>query len=130
MQVGRCRLLAQHGLAERIATGHYARVTQRGGQWLLLRGADRSKDQSYFLHQLGQQALCARREPPGVYGYRKKIFYRKYRKRNILRSAPGNSGDENSELVFQNLGRIFFNKAPKVRKIILLLHISDRYMTR
>ena len=29
--------------AERIATGHYARVTQRGHQWLLLRGADRSR---------------------------------------------------------------------------------------
>ncbi|EKT4090494.1 tRNA 2-thiouridine(34) synthase MnmA, partial [Stenotrophomonas maltophilia] len=43
--------------AERIATGHYARVAQRGHQWLLLRGADRSKDQSYFLHQLGQAQL-------------------------------------------------------------------------
>ena len=45
--------------AERIATGHYARVAQRGHQWLLLRGADRSKDQSYFLHQLGQAQLAA-----------------------------------------------------------------------
>ncbi|HGM6070690.1 TPA: tRNA 2-thiouridine(34) synthase MnmA, partial [Stenotrophomonas maltophilia] len=51
--------------AERIATGHYARVTQRGGQWLLLRGADRSKDQSYFLHQLGQQQLAATLFPIG-----------------------------------------------------------------
>lgn len=51
--------------AERIATGHYARVAQRGHQWLLLRGADRSKDQSYFLHQLGQAQLAATLFPIG-----------------------------------------------------------------
>ena len=43
--------------AERIATGHYARVAHRDGAWRLLRGVDAGKDQSYFLHQLGQQAL-------------------------------------------------------------------------
>ncbi len=43
--------------AERIATGHYARVEQRDGQYHLLRGKDRNKDQSYFLHALGQDAL-------------------------------------------------------------------------
>ena len=51
--------------AERIATGHYARIAQRGQQWLLLRGADRSKDQSYFLHQLGQEQLAATLFPIG-----------------------------------------------------------------
>lgn len=45
--------------AERIATGHYARVAHLGGRWRLLRGADRNKDQSYFLHQLGQSQLAA-----------------------------------------------------------------------
>ncbi|MDQ3057359.1 MAG: tRNA 2-thiouridine(34) synthase MnmA [Pseudomonadota bacterium] len=55
-----------HGLgAEFIATGHYARVQQRDGRALLLRAADRSKDQSYFLHQLGQQQLSATRFPLG-----------------------------------------------------------------
>ena len=43
--------------AERIATGHYARIDQHQGRWRLLRGADRGKDQSYFLHQLGQEQL-------------------------------------------------------------------------
>ncbi len=51
--------------AERIATGHYARIDQHGGQWRLLRGADRSKDQSYFLHQLGQEQLAATLFPIG-----------------------------------------------------------------
>ena len=51
--------------AERIATGHYARVEQRGGRWTLLRAADGSKDQSYFLHQLGQEQLAATLFPLG-----------------------------------------------------------------
>ncbi|MDY1033915.1 tRNA 2-thiouridine(34) synthase MnmA [Stenotrophomonas sp. CFBP8980] len=51
--------------AERIATGHYARIARDGNQWLLLRGADRSKDQSYFLHQLGQAQLSATLFPIG-----------------------------------------------------------------
>ena len=51
--------------AERIATGHYARVAHEGGRWRLLRGADRDKDQSYFLHQLGQEQLAATVFPIG-----------------------------------------------------------------
>ena len=51
--------------AERIATGHYARIDQHRGTWRLLRGADRSKDQSYFLHQLGQAQLAATLFPIG-----------------------------------------------------------------
>ena len=51
--------------AERIATGHYARVANEGGQWRLLRAADRSKDQSYFLHQLGREQLSATLFPLG-----------------------------------------------------------------
>jgi len=44
--------------AERIATGHYARVECRGdGRYLLRKGADGNKDQSYFLHALSQQQL-------------------------------------------------------------------------
>src|SRR5690606_595887 len=51
--------------AERIATGHYARVDRVGGRWRLLRARDGSKDQSYFLHQLGQEQLAATRFPLG-----------------------------------------------------------------
>jgi len=51
--------------ATRIATGHYAQVAQRDGLWRLLRGADAGKDQSYFLHQLGQEQLAATRFPIG-----------------------------------------------------------------
>jgi tRNA-specific 2-thiouridylase len=51
--------------ADRIATGHYAQVEQRDGRWLLLRGFDADKDQSYFLHQLGQEQLAATLFPIG-----------------------------------------------------------------
>jgi tRNA-specific 2-thiouridylase len=44
--------------AERIATGHYARVREADGAHQLLRGLDRSKDQSYFLHRLNQEQLA------------------------------------------------------------------------
>ena len=43
--------------ADRIATGHYARVEHAGGRFRLLRGADPEKDQSYFLYTLGQGVL-------------------------------------------------------------------------
>ena len=51
--------------AERIATGHYARVDAADGRWRLLRAHDRNKDQSYFLHQLGQAQLAATLFPLG-----------------------------------------------------------------
>lgn len=51
--------------AEKIATGHYARVEQRAARWHLLRGVDPDKDQSYFLHQLGQEQLAATLFPIG-----------------------------------------------------------------
>jgi len=44
--------------AETIATGHYARVRQADdGRFQLLKAADLSKDQSYFLHRLNQHQL-------------------------------------------------------------------------
>ena len=51
--------------AERIATGHYARVAERGGRFRLLRALDAGKDQTYFLHALGQEALAATLFPIG-----------------------------------------------------------------
>jgi tRNA-specific 2-thiouridylase len=46
--------------ADRVATGHYARVRydESRDRWLLLRGKDRNKDQSYFLFGLTQDQLA------------------------------------------------------------------------
>ncbi|MDQ3214893.1 MAG: tRNA 2-thiouridine(34) synthase MnmA [Pseudomonadota bacterium] len=51
--------------AEYIATGHYARVREVGGEFQLLRGLDAGKDQSYFLHRLNQQQLQCTLFPVG-----------------------------------------------------------------
>lgn len=51
--------------ADRIATGHYAQVDCRDGRYRLLRGADTNKDQSYFLHLIGQAALSRTLFPIG-----------------------------------------------------------------
>ena len=50
-----------------IATGHYARVSREGGRFRLLRGRDRSKDQSYVLYQLTQKQLAHLLLPVGEY---------------------------------------------------------------
>ncbi len=51
--------------AEKIATGHYARVRERNGVFELLKGCDPLKDQSYFLHRLNQAQLSKTLFPVG-----------------------------------------------------------------
>ncbi len=51
--------------AQRIATGHYARVREHAGSFQLLRGLDASKDQSYFLYRLVQSQLSRALFPVG-----------------------------------------------------------------
>ncbi|HZR01688.1 MAG TPA: tRNA 2-thiouridine(34) synthase MnmA [Burkholderiales bacterium] len=51
--------------AERIATGHYARIREEDGQFLLLKAVDLSKDQSYFLYRLNQSQLSRSLFPLG-----------------------------------------------------------------
>ncbi len=52
--------------AEKIATGHYARVRERDGRFELLKGLDPLKDQSYFLHRLTQAQLAKTLFPIGA----------------------------------------------------------------
>jgi tRNA-specific 2-thiouridylase len=52
--------------AEKIATGHYARVREAApGRFELLKGLDPLKDQSYFLHRLTQAQLAKTLFPVG-----------------------------------------------------------------
>lgn len=53
--------------ADRVATGHYARVERADNAFALLRGIDPTKDQSYFLYRLGQEELAASLFPIGEY---------------------------------------------------------------
>ncbi len=52
-------LLARaRALGGKLATGHYARIDERGGTYRLLRGVDHARDQGYFLYDLGQEELA------------------------------------------------------------------------
>jgi tRNA-uridine 2-sulfurtransferase len=51
--------------ADKIATGHYARVREVDGRFELLKGLDPAKDQSYFLHRLTQAQLARALFPVG-----------------------------------------------------------------
>ena len=51
--------------ADQLATGHYARIVLKQGEYQLLRGRDRRKDQAYVLYTLGQEDLSRTRFPLG-----------------------------------------------------------------
>ena len=52
---------------EFIATGHYANVRQENGRYVVSKGKDESKDQSYVLWGLSQEALARTLFPLGKY---------------------------------------------------------------
>lgn len=45
--------------ADKIATGHYAKVVENEGKYYLFKAKDKNKDQSYFLNQLSQTQLSS-----------------------------------------------------------------------
>ena len=51
--------------ADYIATGHYARVSKKDGEYFLLKGLDPNKEQSYFLYTMGQKQLSRTLFPIG-----------------------------------------------------------------
>lgn len=51
--------------AEKIATGHYARTQTENGHTYLKKGLDPNKDQSYFLHAVGEVEFAASLFPLG-----------------------------------------------------------------
>jgi len=60
-------IMARQIGAEKIATGHYARVSysEPTGRWVLQRPVDRAKDQTYFLFGLTQEQLSRTLFPLG-----------------------------------------------------------------
>ena len=54
------KVFLEHALnlgADKIATGHYARIIEEDGRFKLLRAVDSNKDQTYFLYTLNQSQL-------------------------------------------------------------------------
>ena len=79
--------------ADAIATGHYARVAFNGetGRWELLRGRDRSKDQTYVLYQLTQHQLSHLLLPVGE--YEKPAIRAKAEERGLINAHKSDSQD-------------------------------------
>jgi tRNA-specific 2-thiouridylase len=86
------------------ATGHYARIENADGRFLLKRAADRSKDQTYFLYGLTQQQLARTLLPLGEYA--------KQRVRDIARSLGLQTADREESQDFIDGGdySILFHK--------------------
>jgi tRNA-specific 2-thiouridylase len=57
IKFGDCLQYASRLGADKIATGHYARIAKTSGRYALLKGIDASKDQSYFLHAIRPEVL-------------------------------------------------------------------------
>ena len=85
--------------AERVATGHYARIVKAGERYELHRAQDRDKDQSYFLHMLGQAELSRLLFPLG------ELDKATVREQAHALELPGADKGESQELCFVPTGR-------------------------
>lgn len=52
---------------DKFATGHYARIVEENGKYILKRGVNPKKDQSYFLYGLSREQLSEILMPLGTY---------------------------------------------------------------
>jgi tRNA-specific 2-thiouridylase len=85
--------------ADRVATGHYARIVREGERYELHRARDRKKDQSYFLHMLSQATLARLVFPLGD------MDKESVRAEAKARDLPGADKGESQELCFVPNGR-------------------------
>lgn len=102
---------------DKFATGHYARVEEAGGRFILKKGVNPKKDQSYFLYKLRQDQLTNILMPLGGF---EKDEIRKIAKENGLKvfdkpdSQDFYSGDYNELLEVKPKQGNIVNKDGKV----------------
>lgn len=89
---------------DKFATGHYARIVEKGGRYLLKKPLDISKDQTYFLYSLSQHQLSRTIFPLGE--------HTKNEVREIARSLGLHTSDRPESQDFISGGDYtpFFNK--------------------
>jgi tRNA-specific 2-thiouridylase len=85
--------------ASLVATGHYARLVRHGERTELHRGRDAGKDQSYFLHMLGEATLSRLCFPLGD------SDKAEVRAEALRLDLPGAQKGESQELCFVPTGR-------------------------
>ncbi len=86
--------------ADFLATGHYARVDKKSERYLLKKGLDATKDQSYFLYGLNQEQLSKTIFPLGAL---KKTEVRKLAAQYHLKTAEKK---ESQGICFVTEGRV------------------------
>lgn len=117
-------LADQRGL-DYVATGHYARIAQRGDLWSLHRAIDERKDQSYFLYRMPSAWLPRLLFPVGD-----------MHKRDVWAEAagldlPADELKESQEICFVSQGdyRTFIEKeAPQAKRPGPLVDSNGRYL--
>ncbi len=84
LKFDRLHLTAEERGFDKVATGHYARIMHENGRYLLKKGVDLTKDQSYVLYTLTQNQLSHTLFPIGEYS---KAEIREIAEQNGLASA-------------------------------------------
>lgn len=113
LKFGKLLKLAKGMGADHVATGHYARVEEQGRRFLLKRGIDKQKDQSYVLSSLTQEQLAHTLFPLGN--------YTKTEVRKLARKAklPVHQKPESQEICFipdNDYGRLVRERFPELVK--------------
>lgn len=67
IKFGKMLKIAKQNACDKIATGHYARIEERNGRFLLKKAKDEAKDQSYVLYMLTQEQLSCVLFPLGEF---------------------------------------------------------------
>src|SRR5439155_3207240 len=101
--------------AEAVATGHYARVgrDEATGRYLLKRGVDPSKDQSYFLFSLTQDQLRCALFPVGN---RPKDTVREYARQRKLPVADKRDSQEICFIPNDDYATFVTRRAPEIAR--------------
>jgi len=84
--------------AEKLVTGHYARTEKCGERWLLKKGADHHKDQSYVLYMMSQEALSRTVFPLG------KMTKKETRELAAARGISSANKEESQDICFVDNG--------------------------
>ena len=122
----RARLLG----ADAVATGHYARIETKGGptgRYLLKRGVDPAKDQSYFLFSLTQDQLARARFPVGD---RSKEAVREYARHRGLPVADKPDSQEICFIPDDDYAAFVTKRAPDADRTGVIVDESGRVLGR
>ncbi|RJP21916.1 MAG: tRNA 2-thiouridine(34) synthase MnmA [Candidatus Abyssobacteria bacterium SURF_5] len=113
--------------ADSVATGHYARISFNAdsGRYLLMKGKDLLKDQSYFLYELTQRQLARIKFPVGEYT---KSVIRKLARELGLATAEKKESQEICFVTGGDYRDLLSTLAPGAFQSGPIIHVSGRVL--